>query len=119
MTEEYEDQALLEKYAREMWRVSFSQLSPFGQKTVRNRIAVANYFSDQSQSEAMRGPDLAHALQAAQARVAQLEQENKDLWEDNEELRIQLTEKEEYEDNNHRSRGRREAGTSESTFFDV
>lgn len=81
----------LNDIALERYGCPFHHLSAFGQREI---LAEWN---GRDEEMTMRHVDLAQALYAAQEKISKLEQENRDLWEDNEELQLRLFE---YEDSN-------------------
>jgi hypothetical protein len=76
-----------EEEAQQLYQQSFASLSPFGQALVRQRVGARV-----APPETVSVGDLIQALDMAHAKIARLEQDNKDLWDDNEDLRTQLSE---------------------------
>lgn len=82
MYDEYED---LDDESLALYGQRYKALSPFGQSLVRSRLSA------RPKTEiTMEHVDLAQALQVAHAKIAKLEQENRDLWQDNEDLQLRL-----------------------------
>lgn len=87
----------LDKMAKMLYgpNATFESISEFGKRTIRQSVEGAK-------QPTMKDVDLAQALAESQRREAALLKENKDLWEDNEELQLRLMEIED-EDSSSRS----------------
>jgi hypothetical protein len=76
----------LDNKARQMFGVpSYEVLSEFGKRDVRRALTS-------HESMNMSHIDAARALQAAQQKIATLERELKDAWDENEDLKLELLE---------------------------
>ena len=96
----------MDKYdeiAQRLYGLSFKELSPFGQEMVR--VASHGVLPEIS----MAAYDQTQALEAALKKISVLEQNNRELWEENEELQLRLLEQEEHYANRTRNSGRRQA----------
>lgn len=102
----------LDELARQHYGCSFNALSAFGQNEIRRK---AGEIIPLSSGPTMHDVDLARALVKAQERIAQLELENKDLFNDNEDLQLELMEK---EDESSHSRSARSRETRRSARVD-
>jgi len=80
---------------------NFADLSEWGKAELRREENLMN------EPLTFDHVDMARALQEAQAKVAKLERENRDLWEENEELQLRLMGYD--EDNLSRDAGQRQA----------
>jgi|SRR6476646_3994168 len=87
--------------------VKFESLSPFGQNTIESLARERHLISDpdpELRHSKMEAATLRHENAELQQKLTSALNENQDLWEDNEELRLQLYEA---ESNPVRSQGRR------------
>jgi hypothetical protein len=82
-----DDMTLFDREAQNLYQMPFVDLSPFGQALVRQRVGARV-----KPEPAATGLDLMNALRVAHAKIAELEQTNRDLWEDNQELQLRLME---------------------------
>jgi len=79
----------LDKIAHEVYGAPFKDLSAFGQNEIRRQAGSLNPLN---QAIGMHDVDIAQALANAQRKIATLELELRDVWEENEELKLQLIE---------------------------
>jgi DNA repair exonuclease SbcCD nuclease subunit len=90
----------LNRIAQELYGEDYSKLSPFGQYSVRLSLprdgSIADYEKDQ-------------IIAQQAAKISRLEKENRELWEENEDLQVELLNKEEDDE----LRTTRSAGTRE------
>src|SRR4051794_22704275 len=71
----------LNEIARKMFNLDFNQLSPFGQHEVRLQHQANKGIQEYEKDK---------IIQAQAAKIAELEKNNKDLWDENEDLQLEL-----------------------------
>lgn len=93
----------MDQIALEQFGIKYDQLSAFSQLEVRRA------FANSQGGVTMDTVDVVRALKVAQFRLAELEKNNKDLWEENEDLQLQLLEAEDATGNNRSARKRQDS----------